>query len=172
MVAKLVLMLALVGADQLLKYWAATSLKAAETIPLWQGVFHLTYVENRGAAAGILQGQQTFLIVVTSVVLLGLLLLIVLRKIPGRWLPWVACLVCGGGAGNLIDRAARGFVVDYLDFRLIHFPVFNLADSLIVVGVCLAVLAVLFGKDGKFLEEKKPSSKQEKTQQPDHEDAK
>ncbi|MCI5527467.1 MAG: signal peptidase II [Oscillospiraceae bacterium] len=129
------MMAVLIGLDQLFKYWAVIYLQPIGTVPLVSGKFHLTYVENFGAAGGILQGKQFFLILVTSVVLTGLLILLLLKKIPGRFLPWMVGVVAAGGIGNLIDRIFRGFVVDYLDFCWIHYPVFNFADCCVVVGI-------------------------------------
>jgi len=127
------MMVVLIGLDQLFKYWAVIYLQPIGTMV--SGKFHLTYVENFGAAGGILQGKQFFLILVTSVVLTGLLILLLLKKIPGRFLPWMVGVVAAGGIGNLIDRIFRGFVVDYLDFCWIHYPVFNFADCCVVVGI-------------------------------------
>ena len=140
------------GLDQLFKYWAVTYLQPVGTIPLVDGKFHLTYVENFGAAGGILQGKQILLILVTSVVLAILLVLLVLKKIPGRFLPWMVGIVIAGGIGNLLDRIFRGFVVDYLDFCWIHYPVFNFADCCVVVGVFIIAGYVLWNekKQGKM----------------------
>lgn len=60
---------------------------------------------------------------------------VIAKKIPGRFLPWMVGVVAAGGIGNLIDRIFRGFVVDYLDFCWIHYPVFNFADCCVVVGI-------------------------------------
>lgn len=146
---------ALVGVDQLIKYWAITNLKEIGTIPLINGVFHLTYVENTGSAGGILAGKQIFLIVVTSVMILGMAYLLLKKKIPGNFLPWMVGLVIAGGIGNLIDRIARRFVVDYLDFCWIGFPVFNFADCCVVIGIFVVAGFV-------FMAEHKKSSEGEK----------
>ncbi len=135
--------LALVGIDQLFKYLVITYLQPVGSLPLAKGIFHLTYVENFGAAGGILQGKQILLIVVTSIVIAGLLILLILKKIPGRLLPWMLGLVIAGGIGNLLDRIFRGFVIDYLDFCWIHYPVFNFADCCVVVGVFFIAVSIL-----------------------------
>lgn len=136
----------LIGLDQLFKYWAVLYLQPIGTIPLINGKFHLTYVENFGAAGGILQGKQFLLILVTSVVLAGLFILLILKKFPGRFLPWMVGLVIAGGIGNLLDRIFRGFVVDYLDVCWIHYPVFNFADCCVVVGICVIAVYVLWSE--------------------------
>ena len=141
----------LIVLDQWIKVWAVHSLQTIGTIPLFEGVFHLTYVENRGAVAGIFQGKQLFLIIVTAIIIIALSAALLMKKVPGKMLPWCFGLIVGGGIGNLIDRIFRGFVVDYLDFRLINYPVFNFADCCVVVGVFAFAFYVLFieGKEPK-----------------------
>ena len=80
------------------------------------------------------------------------LVLLVLKKIPGRFLPWMVGIVIAGRIGNLLDRIFRGFVVDYLDFCWIHYPVFNFADCCVVVGVFIIAGYVLWNekKQGKM----------------------
>lgn len=132
-----IIFLLMVVADQLVKYWALTELSAVGTIPILEGVFHLTYVENRGAAFGILQDQRWLFLLMTPIVLAVLFYLLrkgYIRTCLGRWSLY---LIGAGAVGNLIDRAWRGFVVDLFDFRLIHFPVFNIADIYVVIGVLL-----------------------------------
>ncbi len=133
----------LIAADQLLKYLVLEGLTKVVTLPLIQDVLHLTYVENRGAAFGIFQGQRWLLIGVTSAVLLGITVYLLMGKIKDKIPVWGTALILAGGAGNLIDRATRGFVVDYVDFRLINFYVFNLADACVCVGVGLVILYLL-----------------------------
>lgn len=132
----------LILADQIIKQWAQTVLKAVGSIPLIPGFFRLTYVENYGAAFGILQGQRWILVGFTAVVLAAaafLLLTGVIRKNIDRF---SISLILAGGIGNLADRIRQGYVVDYLDINeLFSYPMFNLADCCVVVG---AVLMVFF----------------------------
>lgn len=144
-------------ADQVIKLWAISSLKSLGTIPLIDEVFHLTYVENHGAAFSILQNKTIFLIVITSVALLIAAFLLFKGKIKGTILQTSVALIISGGIGNLIDRIRLGFVVDYLDFRLINFPVFNLADCFVVVGTFLLLFYEL------FLSKEETTKKQDKT---------
>ena len=137
----------MVALDQLVKYWAATVLKAAGTIPLIENVFHLTYVENRGAAFSLLQNKIWLFVVLTIAILIAIAVAIhkgAVRTALGRWSLYI---IAGGAVGNLIDRMARGFVVDLFDFRLIHFPVFNVADIFVCVGGVLFVYYFLFQHD-------------------------
>lgn len=130
----------ILGIDVLTKIWARGELMEIGTIPLWEEVFHLTYVENRGIAFGMFGGGRIFFIVITLMVLL--LLLWYYRKSEGKthWLKCGTSLVVSGALGNLVDRIFRGFVVDFLDFRLIDFPVFNIADIAVCVGAVLLVI--------------------------------
>ena len=134
---------ALVGIDQLLKVWAANAL-AGGAIALIPGVLSLTYHENFGAAFGILQNQQFFLVGITSLVMLCGVVLLFSGWVKSMLLMWSIALVLGGGVGNLIDRVWRGYVVDYVYFEPINFPIFNFADSCVVVGTGLIMLYILF----------------------------
>lgn len=134
----------LVGMDYFIKFWAVQYLKPVGTFPIIQDVLHFTYYENDGAAFSILSGHQEFLIVITSIALLGIFLYLVIRKPKSRLLIISLCLILSGGVGNLIDRITQGYVVDYVDFRLIHFAVFNFADCCAVVGTGLLILYFLW----------------------------
>lgn len=133
----------LIGLDQLIKWWAASSLSAVSEIRVIDGVLHLLYTENYGAAFSILQNQKFFLIGVTSVVMAAILVILLMRKITHPVLVAALSLILAGGAGNLIDRIARGYVVDYIYFVPINFPVFNLADCCVVIGTGLMLLYLL-----------------------------
>ncbi|WRS28119.1 signal peptidase II [Oscillospiraceae bacterium MB08-C2-2] len=129
---------ALIGIDQLLKKWAVEALASKITIPVIPRVFSLTYVENRGAAFGFLQGRAGILAVFTGAILAVMAFLLFAGRLKGRRLISGAVLILAGGVGNLIDRASQGFVVDYLDVSpLISFPVFNFADCCVVIGTGL-----------------------------------
>ncbi len=132
--------------DQFTKYLAVAQLKAIDTYPLVENVFHLTFRKNTGAAFSILRDKQTFLIIITSIVVVVLIWYLiriinvqnlVLLKLP-------LALIIGGAIGNLIDRIRLNYVIDFLDFRLINYPVFNLADSFIVIGAIILSYGVIF----------------------------
>ncbi len=128
--------------DFVTKKLAADRLTEVATIPLIRNVFHLTYVENRGAAFGMFADNRAVFIVLTAVILA--LLIVAALKIKDKTRPMCIgfCFVGAGAVGNLIDRVRLGFVVDFFDFRLINFPVFNVADIFVCVGA--AILAVTF----------------------------
>ena len=137
----------MVAIDQLVKYWAATALKAVGTIPVIQNAFHLTYLENRGAAFSILQDKIWFFVVLTGVVLGAMAYALHKGTIKTALGQWSLYIIAGGAVGNLIDRVLRGYVVDLFDFRLIHFPVFNVADIFVCIGGALFVYYFLFQHD-------------------------
>ena len=136
----------MIALDQVVKYWALTSLQAQQTIPLLENVFHLTYVENRGAAFSLFAQFDSRWIFVVLAVIVSVAIMVVLYKhlIQTALGRWSLVLVAAGALGNAIDRVAHGFVVDLFDFRLIHFPVFNVADIFICVGGVLFVIYFLF----------------------------
>jgi len=139
----------LVTLDQLVKLWAIAHLQGQPERPLIQGFLHLTYLENTGAAFGLMAGfgGAQFVLSVVKVIFM-LLAVVYFTKLPyeSRFafvrIPLV--MIIAGGIGNLIDRVRLGFVVDMLAFRFIDFPVFNIADIYVTVGAFLFVFIVLF----------------------------
>lgn len=140
----ILILIAILAVDILTKIFAVKSLLPIKTVPLWKDVFHLTYVENRGAAFGVFQNGRVFFIVVTVLVIaFGIFALYKYYK--NSKLPKIAItFIIAGATGNLIDRIFRGFVVDFLDFRLINFPVFNVADIFVVIGAVLFAIFIIF----------------------------
>ncbi len=127
--------------DQLTKYLAVVHLKAEGSLPVVPGFFNLSYVENQGAAWGMLAGRQIFLIVF-SVATLVFLIWKRRSLFAHLWAPTPICsLLFGGVIGNLIDRVRLNHVIDFLDFHWgpSHFPSFNVADASICCGVFLFI---------------------------------
>lgn len=133
----------LVGLDQAVKLWARAVLQPVGTMPFIPHVLQLRFVLNTGAAFSMLEGHQVILTLVTSVVLAGVGGYLVLNPPPKKleYAAWV--LILAGGVGNLIDRVARGAVVDLFDTLFINFAVFNVADICITVGFALLLLFYL-----------------------------
>jgi signal peptidase II len=129
--------------DQITKWFVLNRMSLYESIPLWEDVFHITSHRNRGAAFGILQDQQWLFITVTIAVVIGIIVYLIQLKGQQPLMAWSLALILGGALGNLIDRVRMGEVVDFFDFRLIHYPIFNIADSAIVVGVAIMVWITL-----------------------------
>ncbi|PSB08059.1 signal peptidase II [filamentous cyanobacterium CCP2] len=128
--------------DQITKLWVDRSFELEETRPLWEGVFHLTYVTNPGAAFSLFSEGGEWLRWLSLLVSLGLIFLAWFGPRMNRWEQVGYGCVLAGALGNGIDRFLMGEVIDFLDFRLINFPVFNLADVCINVGIiCLLIAA-------------------------------
>ncbi len=134
----------LLGADIATKLFAIEYLRPIDTYPVWEGVFHLTYVENRGAAFGMLEGGRVFFIVVSIVIIAAILYFAKKYKNRSRCLDFGLTLITAGALGNLLDRIFRGFVVDFLDFCIIDYPVFNMADIFVCVGAGLLAVFIIF----------------------------
>lgn len=133
-------------ADQWTKHLAVLHLKGQPAVPLIDGVFQLNYIENRGAAFGIMQGRQLFFVVCTVVITLAILCLCLKMPYEAKYNPlrFCAVLIWSGAAGNMIDRLRLDYVVDFFDFCLIDFPVFNVADCYVVVACILFAVLILF----------------------------
>lgn len=141
-----VLALVLIGLDQWTKVLAVKHLMGQEPIVIWDGVFELHYLENRGAAFGILQGQKAVFLICTALVLAILAFYYNRMPVEKRYLPMriVGILLGAGAVGNLIDRMMQSYVVDFLYFKLIDFPIFNVADCYVTVGAILLAILILF----------------------------
>lgn len=135
---------ALVGIDQWLKLLTKEFLKPGETTPLIQDVLHLTYLENRGAAFGMMQNKKWLLVWATAAVLLILILAVMAGKIKGTFPLFSVCTIIGGGIGNLIDRVYRGYVIDYIHVKIVNFAIFNFADICVTVGTAMLIVYLLF----------------------------
>lgn len=135
----------LVAIDQVFKYLVESYLKPIGTFPIIKDVFHLTYGRNTGAAFSILQGKQAFLITVTSIVTIALIVYLIKNYKTQNYLLLISLtLVISGALGNLIDRVRLNYVVDFLDFTLINYPIFNTADIFVVSGTTLLAYFMLF----------------------------
>lgn len=133
----------LIGLDQIIKIWALNYLKEVGSIPVIQNIFNLTYVENRGAAFGMLQNNQKIFVIVAALASCYGLYYLHTKKVNKIGKIGIL-LIIGGAIGNLIDRVRLGFVVDYLDFHIIWNYVFNLADCFIVVGTVFLCIYIIF----------------------------
>lgn len=130
--------------DQLSKFLAASFLQLNTPVVLIKNFLNLSLVHNRGAAFGILK-NQLFMFVIISLVAIALILYHLKDKKKSILSSISLSLILGGAAGNLIDRLRFGFVIDFLDFRI--WPVFNLADSAITIGVVLLSWELLCKKN-------------------------
>ncbi|MFN6564864.1 MAG: signal peptidase II [Nostoc sp. ChiSLP01] len=129
--------------DQITKYWVVQTFSLEQTVPLLPGIFHLTYVTNTGAAFSLLSGKVEWLRWLSLGVSLVLIGLALFGPTLNLWDQLGYGLILGGAMGNGIDRFVLGYVVDFLDFRLINFAVFNVADSFISIGIVCLLIASL-----------------------------
>ena len=153
---EIVLIAGLIWIDRLVKNWAYISLKEAASIPIIRGIFQLTYAQNIGAAFSILENAKWFFIltalIITAVILFSIIRIVSHPKFSMKDKSTAITLVLfamivAGALGNVIDRIMYGFVIDMFDFVLIHFPIFNVADSCLTVGCALVIISLLFRPD-------------------------
>lgn len=141
--------------DQLTKWLATKFLMPVDTVPIIKDAVHLTYAENRGAAFGMLANAPWVFNTVTILTVIGLSLYLYLGHPAGVLYPTSIAMIIGGGIGNMIDRLCYGYVVDFIDFRIIDFAIFNGADSFVCVGAGLLVLAMVLDIIKEAREEKR-----------------
>lgn len=150
-----------IGLDQLSKFLAVKLLAPVESVPLWEGVLHLTYVENRGAAFGMLADHRWVFMSISSVAIIAIALYLYSGRNTSKLYTAALMMIVSGGIGNMIDRIALGYVIDFIDFALIDFAVFNIADSIVCIGAGLLILSLVLDiiKEAKAEKEKKASEK-------------
>ena len=135
--------------DQLTKFWAADVLRNGESIKIIGNFLRFTYAENRGAAFSILQNQRIFFLVITVIMLIILGVIYFKNKNMSKLSKLSIAMIAGGATGNFIDRLRLGYVIDFIDVRFgsfYDFPVFNIADSVVVCGTILMIILILFNK--------------------------
>ncbi len=142
--------LLIIAIDQFTKLLVLNYMDLYQSIPIWQDVLHITSTRNRGAAFSILQDQRLFFLITTAIVVIGIIYYMEKHK-KDKFLNISLALILGGAIGNFIDRVRLNEVVDFIDFTLINFPVFNFADTFIDIGVGLLLLTI-------FLNEKREKS--------------
>lgn len=129
--------------DQLTKWLAVIYLQGEASFPLWKDVLHFTYSENTGMAFGMMKDQRWVFMVLSTVAIVGLLVYLFIFRPKSRWMQVAMAMIVGGGIGNMIDRIALGYVVDFIDFTLIDFAIFNVADSFVCVGAGILIVYLL-----------------------------
>lgn len=150
--------------DQLTKYFASTNLKGGNSIILIKDLFQLHYLENRGAAFGMMQGMK-ILFVIGTVLMLALMIFIYWKSPMDkryRWARFILILLTSGALGNLTDRLVLDYVVDFFYFELINFPIFNVADIYVTCGMVLMILFCFFYYKEEELDELLPFRKAQK----------
>jgi len=146
----LALFVALIAvADQVTKALTVANIPLYEEIPVIDGLFHFTYVQNTGAAFSSFEGMRWLFILIFAVFTLAIGYEMVKKTMPFSRLEWwCIAAVYGGGLGNIIDRVRLGYVVDMIEVEFIKFPVFNVADCFITCGcIVMLISLVLFNKE-------------------------
>lgn len=132
-----------IGLDQLTKWLAIVYLQGEASFPLWKNVLHFTYVENTGMAFGMLKDHRWVFMLFSTIAIVGLLVYLFRFRPESRWMQVSMAMIIGGGIGNMIDRIFLGYVVDFIDFTLINFAVFNVADSFVCVGAGIMIVCLV-----------------------------
>ncbi len=132
--------------DQITKLLAIDYLKGSNGISIIDSVFRLQYLENKGAAFGIMQNQQLFFIILGTIICIAMIYIYAVIPVDKKFLPLRICMIFifAGAVGNMIDRVLYNFVVDFLYFELIDFPIFNVADIYVTVSTIIFSLLILF----------------------------
>ena len=144
MLLTVILALAILILDRVSKWLTVQYVKPVGTIPVIKDVFHFTYVENRGAAWGILPNARWIFVGITVVVCIAIVVFLIREKNIAPLLRVSLSVILGGALGNMIDRIFLGYVVDMIHVKCINYPVFNIADSATVVGTILLAWYILF----------------------------
>ncbi len=140
--------------DQLSKLWVVGNIPLHGEIPVLDGIFHLTYAQNTGAAWSMLSGMQWLFLLIFLAFTLGIVWEFSKKRWPFTTFDrWCIAVVYAGGLGNIIDRIRLGYVVDMIEVEFINFPVFNLADCCITCG-CIALIVHLIFFNRDFWKEK------------------
>ena len=157
----ILIILVCVGIDQLTKLLAINNLRdLADEIPVINKIFGLYYVENKGISFSMLSSKMALIIIITSIIMLILIYVMIRTPKTKYFMPFsiVLSVIIGGAAGNMIDRIVRGFVIDFIMLDFINFPIFNVADIFVCVGLFILVILIIFkykDKDFDFIIPKK-----------------
>ena len=145
-----VMIIILIAIDQYTKHLAVLHLKDKPAFSIINGVFELNYLENRGAAFGMLQNQKGFFILISCIVLIAICYILIKMPEGKKYniLHILLVLIASGAIGNMIDRVRLEYVVDFFYFVLINFPIFNVADIYVTcAAIALLILGLIFYKD-------------------------
>ena len=153
----------IIGLDQLTKWLAVVNLQGEPSFPLWREVLHFTYTENTGMAFGMLKDHRWVFMVFSTVSIIALIVYLFRFRPESRWMQVSMAFIIGGGIGNMIDRIFLGYVVDFIDFTLINFAIFNIADSFVCIGagIMIVYLVIDLVKEIKLERAQKAAAKAE-----------
>ena len=132
-----------IALDQLTKLIAVNHLKPIKTLPIIEDVFHFTFTTNDGMAFGMLDNQRWIFLTISTITIIIMGIILYTGRLSNKLYTVSVSMIISGGIGNMIDRLTTGEVVDFLDFRLINFAIFNVADSIVCVGAGILILAMV-----------------------------
>ena len=149
MILWVILVALIVGADQWVKYLVVTNISGSDIVTAIPGVIDFVYVKNTGAAFSILENNIELLSAISALFCIGVLVYLLTQKPKNKLLILSLAFLFGGAVGNVIDRIFRGYVVDFIETTFINFPVFNIADMCLTLGVIMLIIIVLREDDEK-----------------------
>ncbi|BDU50338.1 signal peptidase II [Haliovirga abyssi] len=156
MIVNVIFIILAVLLDQITKFFVLTKMKPGESIPIIKNFFHITFVQNKGVAFGMLYGHVGVLVFVGLIAIVGIILYFHKKGEEYSILSRIGFIfIMSGAIGNFIDRVFRGFVIDFIDFRGIWVYIFNLADVWINIGVFFILIEYFFEKEKAEKEESK-----------------
>ncbi len=164
MILSLIIIFLVIGADQVSKYLVLQNIDMYEKVDVIPGLFHFTYIENKGAAFGMLSEHRWVFLAVSTVAIGAFLFYMIKYRPKDKLLNVAIAMVVGGGIGNMIDRVARGSVVDFIDVDFMSFYVFNIADIFVCVGCGLMILYLIISEI-KETKAKKAEKQEKETEQ-------
>jgi lipoprotein signal peptidase len=133
----------IIALDQFTKYIIRVSIELNQSVPVIDGIFHITYIHNSGAAFSIFENKTLFLVVMQLIVITVALIFLIMKQKQEHWcLLLSVSMIAAGGIGNMIDRIINGYVVDFFDFRI--WPIFNIADISVCIGCGLLIIYMFF----------------------------
>ncbi|MDD6095127.1 MAG: signal peptidase II [Clostridia bacterium] len=143
MIYSLLVCLAVIILDQLSKYLVVQYIAEGATVRCIDGLFHLTYIKNRGAAFGMLADHRWVFMAVSVIAIVAIIVYMWRTKPKNMWLKTALGMIVGGGIGNMIDRTVNGYVVDFFEVEFVNFAVFNVADAFVCVACGILIVYVI-----------------------------
>ncbi|MGM9645381.1 MAG: signal peptidase II [Eubacteriales bacterium] len=135
-----------IAVDQITKLIVASNMQLNDTLPIIKNVLHITYIKNEGAAFGMLSNHRWIFMSISAVAIVALCVYLFRFSKDTRLMKTGIALIISGGIGNMIDRIFLGYVVDMIDFRLINFYIFNVADACVSVGAAVLILGIVLNE--------------------------
>lgn len=155
MTVTVIIMILGVILDQVSKLIVSDKLISIGTYPLIENILHFTYVENRGAAFGMLADHRWIFMLLSTAAIIVMLVWLFIEKPKSLFVRLAVAFIVAGGVGNMIDRVRLGYVVDFIDCRFIDFYVFNVADSFVCIGCGMLLVGVIYSE---IVEQRKKKS--------------